>query len=108
MAYDVKKIMARAWVNARKADLPFGEALHRAWLSAKAEPVNTARIEAARIAAGVNEAVNTWAGWKEKGREVIHGSKCLFQTALIWGSRGDGATYIGSFFGESQTAVEEA
>lgn len=48
------------------------------------------------------EPVNTWARWKELGFEVIHGSKALFSTALIWGSRGDGATYKASFFGESQ------
>lgn len=103
MRYDLRAIMTRAWRIFRKAAVSFAEALHRAWLSAKAEPVNAARIEAARAAAGVCEAVNTWAGWKALGREVIHGSKALFQAVLIYGSHGDGATYTGSFFGESQT-----
>ena len=52
--------------------------------------------------AGVSEAVNTWAGWKALGREVIHGSKALFGVSLIWGSKGDGAEYKASFFGLSQ------
>lgn len=104
MKYDLKAIMTRAWAIFRKAAVSFAEALHRAWLSAKAEPINAARIEAAKAEAGVSEAVNTWAGWKAAGREVIHGSKALFQTVLIYGSKGDGATYTGSFFGLSQTA----
>ena len=103
MKYDLKAIMSRAWRIFRKAAVSFAEALHRAWLSAKAEPINAARIEAAKAEAGVSEAVNTWAGWKATGREVIHGSKALFQAVLIYGSKGDGATYTGSFFGESQT-----
>ena len=105
MKYDLRKIMTRAWRLYRKAAaeaLTFAEALHRAWLSAKAEPVNAQRIAEAAQAAGIAEAVNTWAGWKALGFEVIHGSKALFQTVLIYGSRGDGATYTGSFFSASQ------
>ena len=108
MKYNLHDIMTRAWAIFRKAAVSFAEALHRAWLSAKAEPINAARIEAARLAAGISETVNTWSGWKAIGREVIHGSKCLFQAVLIYGSKGDGATYTGSFFGESQTAPAEA
>ena len=102
MKYDLKAIMLRAWRNFRKGGMSFAEALHRAWLSAKAEPINAARIEAAKAAAGVLEEVNTWAGWKSLGREVIHGSKALFKAVLIYGSRGDGATYCATFFGASQ------
>ncbi|MCD7736570.1 MAG: hypothetical protein LUI07_06360 [Lachnospiraceae bacterium] len=107
MKYNLSRIMTRAWKNYRKADgeITFGEALHRAWISAKAETVNAERIEAAKIEAGVAEDVNTWAAWKQLGYEVIHGSKALFQTVLIWGSKGDGATYKASFFGESQVQV---
>ena len=57
------------------------------------------RIETAKKAANITEPVNTWARWKELGFEVVHGSKALFSTVLIWGSRGDGATYKVSFFG---------
>lgn len=103
MKYNLKSIMTRAWKLFRKfSDLPFGECLHRAWLSAKAEEVNTKRIEAAKLAAGVTEETNTWNGWKQLGYEVIHGSKALFGTELIWGSKGDGAIYKARFFGRSQ------
>lgn len=101
--FDLRAIMTRAWKIFRKAsDLAFGECLHRAWLSAKAEEVNERRIEAAKAAAGVTEETNTWSGWKELGYEVIHGSKALFGTDLIWGSKGDGAIYKARFFGKSQ------
>lgn len=105
MKYDLRAIMTRAWRIFRKragAALTFAEALHRAWLSAKAEPINAERIEAAKAAAGILEAVNTWAGWKSLGYEVVHGSKALFGCDLIWGSRGDGAAYKARFFGLSQ------
>ncbi len=104
MKYDLKAIMLRAWSNYRKGGMSFGEALHRAWLTAKAEPVNAQRIEAAKAEAGITEETNTWAGWKALGREVLHGSKALFGADLIWGSKGDGATYKARFFGFSQTA----
>ena len=103
MKYNLKSIMTRAWKLFRKfSDLPFGECLHRAWLSAKAEEVNAKRIEAAKQAAGVTEETNTWNGWKQLGYEVIHGSKALFGAELIWGSKGDGAIYKARFFGRSQ------
>lgn len=105
MKYNLSKIMARAWANFRKGEMSFGEALHRAWLSAKAEPINAARIEAAKAEAGITEETNTWAGWKALGFEVIHGMKALFGCDLIYGSRGDGAVYKARFFGRSQ--VEE-
>ena len=91
--YDLRKIMLKAWALFRKLEITFSEALHRAWVSAKAEPVNQSRIEAAKAAAGIVEDVNTWAGWKALGYEVIHGSKALFGCDLIHASKGDGATY---------------
>lgn len=101
MKYNLQKIMLKAWANFRKyKGLSFGECLHRAWLSAKAEETNQKRIEAARKAAGVAEE-NTWAEWKRLGYEVIHGCKALCNASLIWGSRGDGKTYTVSFFGRS-------
>lgn len=102
MKYDLNRIMSRAWRNFRKGGVDFAEALHRAWLSAKAEPINQERIAAEKAAQGVTEDVQTWAGWKNLGFEVIHGSKALFGVDLIWGSRGDGATYKARFFGASQ------
>ena len=103
MKYNLSKIMLKAWKVYRSGkQISFGEALHRAWLSAKAEEINITRIETAKKAANVTEPVNTWARWKELGFEVIHGSKSLFSAVLIWRSRGDGATYKANFFGESQ------
>lgn len=103
--FNLKEIMLRAWrIYRENEDLSFAEALHRSWLSAKAAPVNAERIEAAKAAAGITEEARTWADWKKMGREVIHGSKALFGADLIWGSKGDGATYKARFFGLSQTA----
>ena len=101
--FNLRSIMLKAWELFRKAtDLTFGECLHRAWLSAKALEVNEARIKQAKAAAGIEEETNTWAGWKQLGYEVIHGSMALFGCDLIWGSKGDGATYKARFFGASQ------
>ena len=102
--YDLRKIMSNAWAIFRKHRITFAEALRRAWNVVKAEPINASRIAAAKAAAGITEEVNTWAGWKNAGYEVIHGSKALFQTALIWASRGEGAIYKASFFSRSQVA----
>ena len=105
MKYNLSKIMLKAWKIYRQnkeMGVSFSEALHRAWLSAKAEKINNTRIETAQKAANVTEPVNTWARWKELGFEVIHSSKALFSAVLIWGSKGNGATYKASFFGESQ------
>lgn len=94
--------MKKAWGIFRRGNMEFAEALHRAWLSAKAKILNAKRIEEAKASAGVTEEVNTWSAWKNLGYEVIHGSKALFGTELIWGSKGDGAIYKARFFGQSQ------
>lgn len=64
MKYDLKKIMLKAWKNYRKYNISFTEALHRAWISAKAEKINAERIEMSKQAAGAMEETNTWSGWK--------------------------------------------
>ena len=103
MKYNLSKIMLKSWKIYRKTkNISFAEALHRAWLSAKAEEINAKRIETAKQAAGVTEETNTYSKWKELGYKVVHGSKALFGVPLIWASRGDGATYQASFFGASQ------
>ena len=102
MKYNLKAIMLRAWRNYRKGGMSFAEALHRAWVSEKAQGVNAQRIEDAKQAAGITEAVNTWSGWKSLGFEVIPGMKALFGCDLIYGSKGDGAIYKARFFGASQ------
>lgn len=102
MKYNLRQIMTRAWKLFREKGLALAEALHRAWLAAKAAAINEKRIEAAKKAAGITEETNTWSGWKKTGYEVIHGSKALFGAELIWGSHGDGAVYKARFFGRSQ------
>lgn len=103
MKYDLRKIMTRAWKNYRKnSGLSFGECLHRAWLTAKAEIENQKRVTEAKAAAGITEQAETWSGWKALGYEVAHGAQALFGVSLIWGSRGDGAEYKARFFGASQ------
>ena len=103
MKYNLRTIMLRAWKNYRKyTELSFAECLHRAWITAKAEERNVKRIESAKTAAGIIAETNAWSGWKKLGYEVIHGSKAVFGTELIWGSKGDGAVYKASFFGRSQ------
>lgn len=103
MKYNLRTIMLRAWKNYRKyTELSFAECLHRAWITAKAEELNAKRIERAKMAAGIIEETNTWSGWKKLGYEVLHGSKALFGTELIWGSKGDGSIYKARFFGRSQ------
>lgn len=67
MKYNLKRIMQNAWKNYRKQDISFAEALHRAWLSAKAEAVNAERIERSKMAAGVTEDTNTWKSIKRTG-----------------------------------------
>ena len=102
MTYNLHEIMCKAWKLFRKGIGTFAECLHRAWNSAKAEPIYAQRIAEARQSAGVTEQVNTWAGWKAAGYEVQHGAKALFQAVLIHASKGDSATYRASFFGRSQ------
>lgn len=57
--YNLSEIMHKAWKLYRKGVGSFAEALHRAWNSAKATPVNAQRIEEAQQAAGITEPVNT-------------------------------------------------
>lgn len=102
MKYNLSEIMHHAWRLFRKLEISFAEALHRAWISAKAQPVNAARIEAAKAEAGIVEECRTWSGWKDAGFEVQHGSKALFGCDLIYGAKGDGAIYKARFFGVSQ------
>ena len=108
MKYNLSEIMRKAWILYRKGVAAFAECLHRAWNSAKAQPINAERIQRAQESAGVSEPVNTWAGWKAAGYMVEHGAKALFQAVLIHSSKGDGQTYRASFFGASQVKPLEA
>ena len=101
--WNLREIMLKAWKIFRKGGVSFAEALHRSWNSAKSVGTNAQRIAEAKAAAGVTEETRTWSGWRDIGREVVHGSKRLFSVDLIHSSRGDGKTYRTSFFGISQT-----
>lgn len=103
--YNLSAIMTAAWKLFRKLEITFSEALHRAWISAKAAPVNEQRIIEAKAAAGITEETATWSDWRKAGYEVIHGSKALFGVDLIYGSKGDGAIYKARFFGASQVQL---
>lgn len=104
--FDRSHIMTRAWEIYRKNNgtISFAESLHRSWNAAKAAPVNEARIQAAKAAAGITEETDSWYGWKLRGFEVIHESKCLFQCVINTPAKGDGKTFRQSFFGKSQVA----
>lgn len=110
MRYDRREIMTRAWTLYRKGNqtVTFGECLHRSWAVAFAAPENARRVDSAKMAAGVTEETDTWFGWHSRGLDVKHGEHCLFQAELIHASKGDGITYIASFFGASQVATAEA
>ncbi len=109
--YNLKEIMTRAWEIYRKngGKITFAEALHRSWQCAKAAPTNEARVREAKAAAGITEETHTWYGWKMRGFEVIHESKCLFQCVISTPAKGDNKTFRQSFFGASQVRpLEEA
>ena len=103
MKYNLSEIMHKAWKLFKKNIGTFAECLHRAWNSAKAEPINAQRIEEAQQTAGIKEECRTWADWKKQGREVLHGARAAFQVLLIYASKGDGQTYKASFFPASVT-----
>ena len=48
---------------------------------------NVAIIGNAKLLNGVTEDVDTFAGWKRRGKQVKKGSKALFKTS-IWMPRG--------------------
>lgn len=90
--FNLSQIMRKAWGFFKKGTGNFAECLHRAWINAKL-------IADAKEKAGISEAVNTWAGWRDNGCMVAHGSKCLFQVKLV---KHDGKSYTASYFGQSQ------
>lgn len=72
--YNLSEIMHKAWKLYRKGVGSFAEALHRAWNSAKAAPVNAQRIEEAQQTAGITEPVNNMGGLES--RRVHGGAWC--------------------------------
>lgn len=105
--YNLKSIMKRAWhyfkQAAAKVAISFSEALKKAWRWAKAQEINKARIEAAAEALGIEEEAHSWSGWREAGRQVVHGEKAAFQVIVDTPEKGEGKTFRKSFFLYSQT-----
>ena len=81
MKYNLSKIMLKAWKVYRSGkQISFGEALHRAWLSAKAEEINITRIETAKKAANVTSLLIHGLGGKNSDlRLFTEASHCLAQ-----------------------------
>lgn len=88
MKYNLSEIMHKAWKLYRKGVGSFAEALHRAWNSAKAAPVNAQRIEKAQQTAGVAEQVNTWTGWKPPGLKSCTVQRLCFKWFSSTAARG--------------------
>lgn len=66
MKYNLSEIMRKAWILYRKGVAAFAECLHRAWNSAKAQPINAERIQRAQESAGVSEPVNNMGGLESR------------------------------------------
>lgn len=107
MKYNLSRLMFKAWAlfrqAAKKAPITFSEALRRAWKWAKAAEANRAKVEQAAAKAGIIGEYHSWSGWKTLGYEVIHGSKAAFQVTIDTPERGDGKTFVKSFFTYEQT-----
>ena len=92
--YNLRSIMKAAWGIFWKGVVSFSMALRMAWANAKTH-------NAAKEGAGITEETHTWYGWKERGYEVRHESKALYQAVIS-----DPATKSGtrktSYFGLSQ------
>ena len=94
MKYSKKSIMHTAWNLFRKGVETFAAALRMAWANAKAH-------NAAKAAAGINEETHTWAGWRDLGYEVAHGSTALYK-AIFSDPVTKSGTRVTCYFGASQ------
>lgn len=109
MYYNRSLINRRAHMLRRKHGVSWAEALHRAWNGAKVEIVNSDLIHFAKRAAGIPAEVTTltWKQWSDLGFEVVHGSKARFQVRLCYPGKGDGCTYLASFFTPDQVQIAQ-
>ena len=94
MKYNLSQIMSAAWRIFRKGVQSFAAALRMAWANAKAH-------NEAKAAAGITEETHTWAGWRDLGYEVTHGSTALYKAVLSDPATKSG-TRIKAYFGASQ------
>lgn len=102
--YNRSNINRRAHMLKAKHRISWGEALHRSWAGAKVELANTIKIQMAKQEAGIPGELPTltWKQWHDLGYEVIHGSKARFQCRVRYPGKGDGETYLASFFDFTQ------
>lgn len=104
--YNLSRLMKKAWSlfrqAAKKAAITFGEALKRAWRWIKVQDANSAKVEAAAKALGVEEVFHSWAGWQTLGRQVIHTEEAAFKVEVDDPTTKKG-TRVKSFFLYSQT-----
>ena len=111
MKYNLSKLMKKAWslfrAATKKTAITFGEALRRAWAWLKVQDSNKAIVEAAAEALGVEEVYNTWYGWQNLGRMVIHTETAAFQ-CLLKDPLTKSGTRVQSYFTYSQTQVAPA
>ena len=92
--YNRSQIFATAWKFFRKGVSSFAVALRMAWANAKA-------ALAAKAEAGISEETHTWAGWRDLGYEVAHGSTALYK-AIFSDPATKKGTRITCYFGASQ------
>lgn len=111
MKINLSKLMKKAWAlyrkAAKKAAITFGDALRKAWQWARVQASNAAKIEAAAMAAGINEVIHTWSGWQSLGRMVIHGEEATLKVTVADPTTKTGKR-VKSFFTYSQTQAAPA
>lgn len=104
--YDLSKLFKKAWnlyrAALKKGTATFADALKTAWAWLKVQAANAAKVEAKAAELGIDEEVNTWAGWKAVGRMVMHTSKAVFQVEVAAPETKKG-TRINSYFLYSDT-----
>lgn len=92
--YNLSSIMKAAWRIFRKGVQSFAVALRMAWANAKAH-------NAAKEQAGIAEETHTWAGWRNLGYEVAHGSTALYKATFSDPATKKGVR-VACYFGASQ------
>lgn len=106
MKYNLRTLMKKAWSLYRqamkKATIPFGEALRKAWIWIKVQAANTVKVNTVAEALGIQEEYHTWAGWQAIGRMVMHTEEAAFKVEVADPTTRKG-TRVKSYFLYSQT-----
>ena len=106
--YNLSTLFKKAWAlykkASKKAAASFSDALKVAWAWIKVQAAKAAKIEAVANALGIVEEYNSWYGWQNLGRMVIHTEQATFQVEVADPTTKKG-TRVQSFFTYSQTQV---